>query len=109
MPKIHERVKFDNSEQYRRQLRAAREAHGLSQGDLGAKFGLKRNTYSLWESDIDNVKFGDVKRLCMILGLKIEDLCEENICREGSPEGDIKKLAVLFRMMMQSMNEEVKA
>ncbi|MBR1384067.1 MAG: helix-turn-helix transcriptional regulator [Ruminococcus sp.] len=93
-------------ELYRRRIRAAREALGLSQEDMAAKFGISKAAFGQWENDIDNVKLGNVKRLCTILHIPIEELCSPNVCKEEA-SADIKKLAVLFRMMMQSINEEV--
>lgn len=104
MPRMN--TDLHDYERYRRRIRAAREALGLSQEDIAAKFGISKAAFGQWENDIDNVKLGNVKRLCTILHIPIEELCSTNICKEET-SADIKKLAVLFRMMMQSINEEV--
>lgn len=105
MPKTNTQLR--DYEIYRRRIRSARDAEGFSQEDLAGRFGVSKAAIGQWENDIDNVKFGNVKRLCSILHIPIEELCSPNICKQEEASADIKKLAVLFRMMMQSMNEEV--
>ena len=59
-----------------RTLKAARAAKGLTQKQLAKKLGITQSAMSYWEKDLDRVAFGDIKRLCKILGLDLNDLKE---------------------------------
>lgn len=52
-----------------RKLKAARAERGLTQAQLAKKLGIKQCTLSNWERNIEAVSFGDVIRLCKVLGI----------------------------------------
>lgn len=50
-------------------LAIARITKGLTQAQLGKKLGVKQSTISNWERDINVMTFGDVQRVCKVLGI----------------------------------------
>ena len=50
-------------------LAIARITKGLTQAQLGKKLGVKQSTISNWERDINVMTFGDVQRVCEVLGI----------------------------------------
>lgn len=55
-------------------IKLARVSKGLTQEQLAKRLGIKQSTLSQWEKNIDRVSFGDVRRLCKILGINIEEV-----------------------------------
>ena len=55
-------------------IKLARVSKGLTQEQLAKRLGIKQSTLSQWEKDIDRVSFGDVRRLCKVLGINIEEV-----------------------------------
>lgn len=50
-------------------LTIARITKGLTQAQLGKKLGVKQSTVSSWEKNINSMTFGDVQRVCKVLGI----------------------------------------
>lgn len=50
-------------------LMLARIRKGLTQAQLGKKLGVKQSTISSWERNINSMTFGDVQRVCNVLGI----------------------------------------
>lgn len=55
-------------------IKLARVSKGLTQEQLAKRLGIKQSTLSQWEKNIDRVSFGDVRRLCKVLGINIEEV-----------------------------------
>lgn len=58
----------------RNKIKAARAMKGLTQAQLAKKLGITQSAMSYWETHLDGVSFGNVQRLCKILGIDINDL-----------------------------------
>ena len=41
----------------------------MTQAQLGKKLGVKQSTISSWERNINSMTFGDVQRVCKVLGI----------------------------------------
>jgi transcriptional regulator with XRE-family HTH domain len=50
-------------------LMLARIGKGLTQAQLGKKLGVRQSTISQWEKNINCMTFGDVQRVCKLLGI----------------------------------------
>lgn len=50
-------------------LMIARITKGLTQAQLGKKLNVTQSTISYWEKNINNMTFGDVQRVCKVLGI----------------------------------------
>lgn len=50
-------------------IKSARVLKGLTQAQLGKKLGVKQSTISQWESNINSVSFGDIIKMCKVLGI----------------------------------------
>ena len=57
-----------------RKLKAARATSAMTQDDVAAALGVSKSAICKWEHNIDCVNFGDVLRLCDLLGIDISDL-----------------------------------
>lgn len=59
-----------------RKIKSAMAAEGLTQAKLAKKFGVSQTAISKWVKDVDKMSFGDVKRLCKLIKIDINDLKE---------------------------------
>jgi transcriptional regulator with XRE-family HTH domain len=50
-------------------LTIARISKGMTQAQHGKKQGVKQSTISSWERNINSMTFGDVQRVCKVLGI----------------------------------------
>lgn len=58
-------------------LTIARVTKGLTQTQLAKKLGVEQSTISQWERNINRMSFGDLRRVCAVLGIKdLNTLCE---------------------------------
>ena len=62
------------NETTRNKIKAARAMKGLTQAQLAKKLCITQSAMSYWEKNINHVAFGDVQRLCKVLGLDLNDL-----------------------------------
>lgn len=51
-------------------LALARISKGMTQEQLGKKLGVGQSTVSHWEININSMTFGDVQRVCKVLGIR---------------------------------------
>ncbi len=66
------RVRIDSSLAVRLQIRWARQAAGLSQGELAKRIGVTRQHVSLLESRGRNVTVGTLRKIADALGVELE-------------------------------------
>lgn len=50
-------------------LTMARISKGMTQAQLGKKLGVRQSTISQWEKNVNCMTFGDVQRVCKLLGI----------------------------------------
>ena len=58
-------------------LSLARISKGMTQAQLGKKLGVKQSTISQWESNINSMSFGDIIRVCKLLGINDLNVLKE--------------------------------
>ena len=60
-------------------LSLTRISKGMTQTQLGKKLGVKQSTVSQWESNINSMSFGDIIRVCKLLGINDLNVLKEEI------------------------------
>jgi transcriptional regulator with XRE-family HTH domain len=55
-------------------FRSARASKGYTQADVAKIMKIDASTLSRWENDVDVIPFGKLKKLCRILGIRLEEL-----------------------------------
>lgn len=52
-------------------IAGAREANGLSQGDLSEKLGVKKSVIEAWENDVKEPRANRLQMVCGVLGVSV--------------------------------------
>lgn len=60
-------------------LSLTRISKGMTQTQLGKKLGVKQSTISQWESNINSMSFGDIIRVCKLLGITDLNVLKEEV------------------------------
>lgn len=60
-------------------LSLARISKSMTQTQLGKKLGVKQSTVFQWESNINSMSFGDVQRVCKLLGINDLNVLKEEV------------------------------
>ena len=58
-------------------IRSRRKNIGLTQKELAEKAGVSTNTVARWERGETEPSFSDFLRVCVVLGMKMEDFVEK--------------------------------
>ena len=58
-------------------IRSRRKNIGLTQKELAEKVGVSTNTVARWERNEFQPSWSDFLKLCVVLGIKIEDFVEK--------------------------------
>jgi len=75
-------------------LHALREAAGLTQQQVAEKLGIAQPSYALWERNNVALKPDQLSKLATILGVRLDDLLNENnnTNRRGGPIGKARQV-----------------
>lgn len=60
-------------------LSLARISKGMTQTQLEKKLGVKQSTVSQWKSNINSMPFGDIIRVCKLLGINDLNVLKEEV------------------------------
>ena len=60
-------------------IKSRRKNIGLTQKELASKVYVSTNTVARWERGENEPSWSDFLKLCVVLGMKMEDFVESNI------------------------------
>ena len=76
-----------------KRLNQARLGAGLSQVQLAEQLGITQSAYAAWEREHISLKPAQIKKLCAILNVRVEELFEDRPAkRSGGPTGKARRL-----------------
>lgn len=81
--------------QFGRRVKAAREAAGLTQTELGVRMKISPQGVQKWESGASSPRFSRLYGLASVLGVPVSRLLPDDPMSPASPDGDTGRLGML--------------
>lgn len=88
-------------------ISGARRANNLTQNELSEKLGVSRELVNLWESDMRQIKGGDIARLADALETTCDYLLR-GIVRDSSREVNVEKLLFAYTGLTEKAIKAIK-